>query len=321
MDRKKFFNKTSFLSVVVCGLVLSTVIHCYAEVPHLINYQGRLLQGGIPVSGTKSMTFKIWSAESGGNFLWEETQNNVLVTNGIFNVLLGSVNSIPTSVFEGSSVWLETIVAGTSLGRQKIVSVGYAFKAENADKLDNKDSTDFLLPRGVIVMWSGTVVSIPAGWHLCDGTAGTPDLRNKFIVGAGDSYSLGAIGGNNSVTPTITVGASGGHTHSSDGAHKHDTIAGHKHNLPFSINDYQLFVQRYNIPVGNSSNYWWGNYGRGDTLGYTSTYLTTFDAGGHTHTSDGSHQHNAILDHTHPASSSTIDNRPPYYALAYIMKS
>ena len=41
------------------------------------------------------------------------------------------------------------------------------------------------IPRGAIVMWSGTVADIPAGWVLCDGTSGTPDLRERFIVGAG----------------------------------------------------------------------------------------------------------------------------------------
>jgi hypothetical protein len=44
---------------------------------------------------------------------------------------------------------------------------------------------------GMILIWSGTVATIPDGWHLCDGTEGTPDLRNKFIVGAGDSYDPG----------------------------------------------------------------------------------------------------------------------------------
>jgi hypothetical protein len=44
---------------------------------------------------------------------------------------------------------------------------------------------------GMILIWSGTVITIPDGWHLCDGTEGTPDLRDKFIVGAGDSYDPG----------------------------------------------------------------------------------------------------------------------------------
>lgn len=42
---------------------------------------------------------------------------------------------------------------------------------------------------GMIMMWHGSVATIPSGWHLCDGAAGTIDLRNKFLVGAGDTYN------------------------------------------------------------------------------------------------------------------------------------
>lgn len=60
---------------------------------------------------------------------------------------------------------------------------------------------------GMILLWHGAVVDIPDGFHLCDGDAGTPDLRNFFIVGAGDSYPVGASGGssihNHSASGTI----------------------------------------------------------------------------------------------------------------------
>lgn len=49
---------------------------------------------------------------------------------------------------------------------------------------------------GMITIWSGAIVDIPAGWHLCDGTEGTPDLRDNFIVGAGSTYAPAATGGN-----------------------------------------------------------------------------------------------------------------------------
>jgi len=58
------------------------------------------------------------------------------------------------------------------------------------------------LPRGTIVMWSGP--TIPEGWALCDGTNGTPDLRDRFILGAGGSYSVGATGGAESVSHSHT---------------------------------------------------------------------------------------------------------------------
>jgi hypothetical protein len=50
-------------------------------------------------------------------------------------------------------------------------------------------------PAGVIVLWSGSIGSIPAGWVLCNGNNGTPDLRNRFVVGAGSTYAVGATGG------------------------------------------------------------------------------------------------------------------------------
>lgn len=50
---------------------------------------------------------------------------------------------------------------------------------------------------GLIAIWSGAVVDIPDGWHLCDGTAGTVDLRDKFIVGAGAGYDPDDTGGAN----------------------------------------------------------------------------------------------------------------------------
>ncbi len=51
------------------------------------------------------------------------------------------------------------------------------------------------VPSGIIVMWTGSIASIPTGWALADGTGGRPDLRDRFIVGAGSSYAVGAIGG------------------------------------------------------------------------------------------------------------------------------
>lgn len=64
--------------------------------------------------------------------------------------------------------------------------------------------------KGMILMWSGGVVDIPAGWHLCDGTGETPDLRNKFVPGAGDTYNPGDAGGADSQTHSFT---GDGHAH------------------------------------------------------------------------------------------------------------
>jgi hypothetical protein len=74
----------------------------------------------------------------------------------------------------------------------------------NVTNLNATNCTGFV-PVGSIIMWSGTEVQaslIPNNWKLCDGTNGTPDLRNKFVVGAGDKYDIGDTGGSESVTLT-----------------------------------------------------------------------------------------------------------------------
>jgi hypothetical protein len=63
------------------------------------------------------------------------------------------------------------------------------------------------VPRGVILMWRDPIVTIPAGYALCDGTNGTPDLRGLFIIGAGGSYAPYAQGG------SASTGMAGSHTH------------------------------------------------------------------------------------------------------------
>ena len=59
---------------------------------------------------------------------------------------------------------------------------------------------------GSVMIWSGSVVSIPSGWQLCDGTNGSPDLRDRFVVGAGSTYAVDATGG--STTDTVTISGS-----------------------------------------------------------------------------------------------------------------
>lgn len=64
----------------------------------------------------------------------------------------------------------------------------------------------FLMPSRGIIMWSGTAADIPTGWALCDGTGGTPDLTDRFILGAGKTYQPGANGGAATATPSVAAG-------------------------------------------------------------------------------------------------------------------
>jgi hypothetical protein len=144
------------------------------------------------------------------------------------------------------------------------------------------------VPSGCIILWSGASGSIPASYYLCDGNNGTPDLRNRFIVGAGDSYSVNQIGGS---ADSIVVS----HTHTATSV---VTDPGHNHKPP---NDGNFFTQGDpgNLQIGSSV------FGRADFL--TTKSNTTGITVATTNASTGV--------------SGTNANLPPYYALCYIMKA
>ncbi len=189
----------------------------FADVPQMINYQGTLTDSsGTPVAnGNYSIEFKIYDVASGGTALWSEkwdtTTTQITVVNGLFNVMLGFQTPIPASFFASHPLTYLGIKVGTDsemLPRQQITSVGYAFAAGNG------------VPRGGVIMWSGAIVDIPAGWALCDGVERTrddgtkvtpPDLRDRFIVGAGNGYAIAAIGGESA--HTLTIAEMPSHTH------------------------------------------------------------------------------------------------------------
>lgn len=197
------------------------------------------------------------------------------------------------------------------------------------------------VPIGIISLWYGAVDSLPSGWALCNGQTvqksdgsgpiTTPDLRNRFVVGAGSTYAVGATGGSTSYN--FTMQAAGGHTHSastgSAGSHNHGgATAGHAltvNQMPSHTHTYQ----RATSVVTQSA----GTYGFGEaaltvpTGGLNYDYPQTGAAGGneaHAHgiNSDGSHTHSVTVDavaaHSHTIDTATVI--PPYYALAYIMK-
>lgn len=111
------------------------------------------------------------------------------------------------------------------------------------------------MQRGLIIIWSGAIVDIPAGWVLCDGNNGTPDLRDRFIVGAGDTYAVDDTGG----------AVNHNHAFTGDG-HTHDVAAG------------------TDIASGDE-------------------YVDTSDP------------------ETAVGTTDNTDGRPPYYALAFVMKT
>jgi microcystin-dependent protein len=139
------------------------------------------------------------------------------------------------------------------------------------------------LPSGTIVLWSGSIGSIPAGWVLCNGSNGTPDLRNRFVVGAGSTYAVDATGGS---ADAIVVS----HTHTATSA---VTDPGHAHT-----------INTQTIATGTGGGIVLNTPFTGSVATNTATtgvtVATTVNSAGN---------------------SGTNANLPPYYALCYIMKT
>lgn len=116
--------------------------------------------------------------------------------------------------------------------RLAIGTDGQTLVSDTSQATGRKWANSGLVPVGGIVIWSGSEASIPANWHICNGADGTPDLMDKFLIGAGSTYSIGDTGGNLSInlqhshTLTSPSATGGAHTHtqnntSTDGAHSH----------------------------------------------------------------------------------------------------
>ena len=156
-------------------------------------------------------------------------------------------------------------------------------------------TTGATIPAGLISMWSGSIGSIPSGWYLCDGSNGTPNLTDRFVIGAGSTYAVNGTGGATSVT-LITANMPA-HTHTAtsvvtDPTHRHNVGSNDSTANPGSDAGNQEFVR--NSGAGN---------GPTTYSSYESTGITVAT----TNASVGSGSSFSII--------------PSYYALAFIQKS
>ena len=103
-----------------------SAISCFADIPHLINYQGKLTdKDNKPIEGTHAITFRIYDAETSGTLLWEETQS-VTIQKGIFSVMLGGVTALNLAF--DKPYWLEIKVDNEVMSpRQRMAAAPYAF--------------------------------------------------------------------------------------------------------------------------------------------------------------------------------------------------
>ncbi len=195
-------------------------------------------------------------------------------------------------VTESSSIADLEVSKSLTLGTVKVTEEGSSKNLKVEGRL--KDSTGFVIPPGGIIMWSGT--DVPEGWKLCDGSNGTPDLRSRFIVGAGQgsgnddrgerltNYPVNTTGGRKN--HVLSLGEMPSHAHTitinQDGAHSH--------------------------AMGSRGFDTSGELGADGSTDDTS--LKTHEAGAHSHAAT---IHSAGGDQAH-------ENRPPFWALAFIMK-
>jgi hypothetical protein len=161
------------------------------------------------------------------------------------------------------------------------------------------------IPIGGIIMWSGTIATIPTGWALCDGANGTPDLRDRFIVGAGSGYAPGNVGGTNS--HTLAIDNLPPHTHtgttSTNGAHYHDIEGSAAGGLAQRARTY-VSVWGRTVDIDGTGDTGWGDPSWWRGLVDTNT--------------QGDHNHTFVTNST--GSGVAVDHRPPYFALAFIMR-
>jgi hypothetical protein len=210
-----------------------------------------------------------FSALSGsvGNF----TVNGNLAVTGT-TALTGALNG-STAVFSGAISSVSPAFTGTPTAPTAAPGTNTTQIATTAFVLANG------VPSGAIMLWSGSIASIPSGWLICDGTSGTPDLRNRFIVGAGSTYAVAATGGS---ADAVVVS----HTHTAT-----SVDSGHSHNITASITN-------SSTPTGPA----------GASAPVQATSTATGNA-------------NITTTVATAGVSGTGQNLPPYYALAYIMKS
>ena len=292
-------------------------------------YQGVLLNSdGTAMTGTKTVEFRLYSTPEDGEALWARAYNVLLDSTGLFSTEISDTSGSKISnssdktlnqVFAQSAtnnLYIGMTVVGSSgeiVPRQRLLAVPYATFACDvssasgdfmvkgnltANEADiNKVYADSIevkggmlvsgnlevsgaisgfgtVPVGGIIMWSGSENEIPDGWALCNGQTvegqTTPDLRARFVVGAGGAYAVGDTGGAETVTLTV------------------DQIPSHAHTTTAK------------------------------TVGYSGSFNSSAEAV----TFDSSSKNNGwrSLSGGWTGGSQAHENRPPYYALSFIMR-
>ncbi|MGY0407550.1 MAG: hypothetical protein ACWIPJ_04240 [Polaribacter sp.] len=293
-----------------------------------------LYSGGFPVTTTTfnflqdayANAIKALTKLGGDTFILEGVQktganisNGAIVYNGEYLPFVGGVYNDTVGIYETVQevAYNQDSDNDGSLDQKRAYIQRYAkcgtdglTSFDFADLKGFTPLTELSMPIGSIIMWSGA--DIPNGWALCNGANDTPNLTDRFIVGAGNDYNIGALGGTNDVTLTESQMPAHNHTGSTanNGSHKHtgSTYSGGSHNHLMRFNQ-----QRDDSGSGGAAN--------DMTVAGDAYNKYTDSAGSHSHTLNmtvaGEHNHSFTTNNK--GGSQSHENRPPYYALAFIM--
>jgi hypothetical protein len=228
-------------------------------------------------------------------------------------------------------IYVKTSAGFTSIG--PFPNPGTASVDTNGNELATTAFVHSVVPKGIILMWSGSITTIPNGWALCDGTThngvSTPDLRNRFVLGAGStafaSTNVNDVGGSSSITQVPA------HQHSYSATtdansenHTHSGITSNQgsHNHVFPGDDQLSFANGIGGWTANSVASF--GYDARSVTGGAGQLWNTTNAGQHNHTfttgnQSSSHNHNIEGD-TSVTGVSSVSILNPYWALAFIIK-
>jgi hypothetical protein len=329
-------KNVQILFVIIFALShLLTITPAIAQVPQKISYQAIIRNAGgeLVKNGNIGMRIQILKGSEFGGSIYVETHAATTNGNGLVTIKIGEgavvMGDFPTIDWANGPYFIKTgtdPTGGTNYasieGTSELLSVPYALYSGSS------------VPVGSVIMYSGSWnfdgtglgIGTLAGWALCNGSNGTPDLSDKFVMGTTIPSALLETGGANSYTLSTNQLPSHGHdfTTSSGGSHSHTLTINYDGSHSHTLSQYNLLVYSNTDP----------NYGLQSVDGHPSTHYylasptypgdkTTSSTSDHNHSGSSvsnsiTHMHSGTTNTT--GSGSDIDNRPAFIKLAYIIK-
>ena len=251
--------------------------------------------------------------------------NSSLTYNTSTQVITGRISSIDNHDTDNLSEGSSNLYHTTARVRAAVSATGDLSYNSSSGQFSVSVPSAFV--SGMIILWSGNTGNIPTGFVLCDGNSGTPNLTDRFVVGAGSAYGVGATGGSSSVTLSTANLPSHNHSFSGSTSHSH-TINNHTHSFSGSGSN----THNHGVPKGRggsqaSISHYVSDTSVEQTQGTFATTNATISisvSGTTGNPSDrGTNSQSVSISGTtgSEGSGTAHENRPPYYALCYIMKT